>query len=168
LKIFAMAALAAFFYACNPAAAEIQSAADFFAADRAAKPVATIVATRRHNPPAELHAMVTRSAARHGVPPKLAHAVIAAESGYRCNARSRSGAKGIAQVMPATARGVGVHGDLYDCATGLEAGMRYLGAIVRQHGTGCAAVALYERGAYARPVCTAYGRKVIALKGGAP
>ena len=165
MRIFTLVALAAFFYVCNPATAEIQSAADFFSGERMAPQVNKSTERRRHKPPLELHALVTKAASRHGVPANLAHAVIAAESGYRCNARSRSGAKGIAQVMPATARGVGVHGDLYDCATGLEAGMRYLGAIVRQHGTGCAAVALYERGAYARPVCTAYGRKVIALKG---
>lgn len=157
------AALAAFFYACNPAAADLQPAADFFRGAIYSPEPKKISKTRAtHKPPADLHAMVTTAAARHGVPASLAHAVIAAESGYRCDARSRAGAKGIAQVLPATARGVGVHGNLFDCATGLEAGMRYLAAIVKRHGTGCAAVSLYNRGAHARPVCTDYGRKVLA------
>lgn len=106
--------------------------------------------------------MVTESALRHGVPPKLAHAVVMVESRYQCKARSRSNARGVMQVLPATARGVGVHGNLYDCRTGLEAGMRYLAAILRKNGTSCGAISLYNRGAHGRPVCTAYGRKVLA------
>lgn len=156
-------ALAVFFYACNTAAADLQPAADFFkGASQAVEAKGAIKARHGHKPPEEVHALVTKTAARHGVPANIAHAVIAAESGYRCDVRSRSGAKGIAQVLPATARGVGVTGNLFDCATGLEAGMRYLGAIIRQHGTSCAAVSLYNRGAYARPICTDYGRKVLA------
>lgn len=111
---------------------------------------------------AEVHKIVTEAALRHGVPPKLAHAVAKVESGYRCNARSRAGARGVMQVMPATARGVGVHGNLFECRTGAEAGMRYLAAIIRRHGVSCASISLYERGAHARPRCTAYGRKVLA------
>ena len=107
--------------------------------------------------------MVTASAHRHGVPVSVAHAIARIESRYRCNARSPSNARGVMQVLPATARGVGVHGNLYDCATGIDAGMRYLAQIIRQHGTGCAALALYNRGAYARPVCTGYGRQAVRL-----
>ena len=110
-----------------------------------------------------VHGMVTASANRHKVPARIAHAVVKTESNYNCRARSHAGAIGIMQTLPATARGVGVHGKLTDCAIGLEAGMRYLSQIVRQHGTGCAALGLYERGAYARPVCTSYGRKVVRL-----
>jgi len=111
----------------------------------------------------EVARMVTASAQRHGVPVRVAHAIATIESRYNCRARSHANARGAMQVLPATARGVGVHGNLYDCATGIEAGMRYLAQIVRQHGTGCAALGLYERGAYARPVCSKYGRKAIRL-----
>jgi soluble lytic murein transglycosylase-like protein len=140
--------------------------ADFFRKDRerlsgqsSSPPVRAGI---KRAPPPHLDRMVTDAAKRHGVPPRIAHAVIATESGYRCDARSRSGARGIAQVMPATARGVGVHGNLFDCSVGLEAGMRYLSYIIRKHGHGCAAISLYERGAYARPVCTKYGRTVLS------
>jgi soluble lytic murein transglycosylase-like protein len=107
-------------------------------------------------------AIVAQTAAKHGVPVELALAVAKVESGFRCNARSRANARGVMQVLPATARGVGVHGNLFDCRTGAEAGMRYLAAIIRRHGVNCASVSLYERGAHARPRCTAYGRKVMS------
>lgn len=110
-----------------------------------------------------IHRMVTDAAQRHGVPVAVAHAIVRVESNYNCSARSHMNARGIMQVLPATARGEGVGGNLYNCATGLEAGMRYLRKIVVAHGTSCAALSLYERGIYARPVCTGYGRKAVRL-----
>lgn len=105
---------------------------------------------------------VKDAARRHNVPPRLALAVADVESRFQCHARSRAGAKGVMQVLPRTARGVGVHGNLLDCRIGAEAGMRYLSAIIRRHGVSCASISLYNRGSHARPVCTAYGRKVLA------
>jgi hypothetical protein len=111
---------------------------------------------------------VTNAAKRNGVPVSLAHGVIRVESNYNCKAYNRSGATGIGQVKPATARSVGVYGNLKDCATGIEASMRYLKVALARGGQGCAGVSLYERGIYARPVCTSYGRKVIRMAGLAP
>lgn len=111
---------------------------------------------------ANVREIVKDSARKHNVPPRLALAVADVESRFQCHARSRAGARGVMQVMPRTARGVGVHGNLYDCRTGTEAGMRYLSNIIRQHGVSCASISLYNRGAHARPVCTAYGRKVLS------
>lgn len=110
-----------------------------------------------------LRALVTAYANKHGVPANIAHAVVQVESRYNCGATSSAGARGIMQVMPATARGVGVFGNLYNCATGLEAGMRYLRGIIAANGAHCASFGLYERGAAARPVCTRYGARVAAL-----
>lgn len=112
-----------------------------------------------------LRALIHRAAERHGLPARLIAGVIRVESGGNCRARSRAGARGAMQVLPATARGVGVGGSLYDCATGIEAGTRYLARIVRRHGTGCSALSLYERGEAAQPRCTAYGRRVLAATG---
>lgn len=108
-----------------------------------------------------LGAMVTRSAIAHGVPVRVAHAIVKVESNYSCRARSWANARGVMQVLPATARSVGVHGSLYDCRTGVEAGMRYLKKIIAAHGVSCAALGLYERGLYARPRCTAYGARAM-------
>lgn len=112
----------------------------------------------------ELHSLVDKTADRHGVPRKIAHSVVRVESAYRCKARNaKSGATGIMQVKPATARSVGVTGNLTDCKTGLEAGMRYLRLALNKGGVGCAGVSLYERGIFARPTCTGYGRKVMGM-----
>ncbi len=162
------AALAAFFIACAPASAD-ETAAEFFAkwgpqAGKIERPARQAPARQRHGkqPPAHVHQLITYKAQKHGVPVRLAHAVVSVESRYNCSARSYANARGVMQVLPATARSVGVTGNLYDCTTGAEAGMRYLAAIVRRHGVGCGAISLYNRGAHARPVCTHYGRMVLA------
>lgn len=113
----------------------------------------------------DLRAAVTASAHKHGIPPALAHGVIRVESRYDCKARNpRSSATGLMQVLPRTARGVGVNGNLHDCSTNLEAGMRYLKqAYVAANGDWCAAASLFNRGTAASPICTSYGRKVIQL-----
>lgn len=167
---YKVAALAAFFIACIPAHADEETAADFFRkwgpqSMRQAQPsrqMRTMRQPRGHQPPAHVHQLITAKAQKHGVPVRLAHAVVSVESRYNCGARSRSNARGLMQVLPATARGVGVTGNLYDCTTGAEAGMRYLSMIIRRHGTGCGAISLYNRGHAARPVCTQYGRMVLA------
>ncbi len=109
-----------------------------------------------------LKAMVTQVANQNGVPAHIAHGVIMAESRYNCKAYNRSGAAGIMQILPSTARSVGIHGSLQNCATGLQAGMKYLKLALNKGGYGCSGVSLYEKGVYARPSCTAYGRKVMA------
>lgn len=66
----------------------------------------------------------TVSASEH-VDPRLVHAVIEAESSYRPRARSPKGARGLMQLMPATARQYGVK-DSYDPKSNVEAGVRHL------------------------------------------
>lgn len=100
-----------------------------------------------------------------GVPVHIGRAVIRHESGCNPAARNkRSGATGLGQLMPNTARGLGYRGSregLHDVATNLRLSMRYLAMAIRRGGAGCAGIGLYERGVGARPVCTAYGRAVL-------
>lgn len=110
----------------------------------------------------KIHSLVTQVAKEHGVSPAFAHAVVQVESKYNCHA-AHAGAYGIMQVKSQTARGVGVIGNLRDCRTGLEAGMRYLKQAIAQHGEGCAAASAYQRGIRSRSTCTSYGRKIMAL-----
>lgn len=107
-----------------------------------------------------VRALVDRYAAKHGVPARIAHGVVRVESGYRCHVRARDGGMGLGQLMPRTARALGVRNP-FDCAQNLDGAMRYLADALRRGGHGCAGVSLYNRGTYARPVCTAYGRKVL-------
>jgi hypothetical protein len=65
---------------------------------------------------------------KHGIDPALVHAVVEAESNYRPGAKSQVGARGLMQVMPATARDLGVASAamLFDPQQNLEAGVKYL------------------------------------------
>ena len=69
--------------------------------------------------------LIAAAAATHGVDVRLVHAVIEAESNYRPRARSSKGAKGLMQLMPATARQYAVK-DPYDPKANIEAGVRHL------------------------------------------
>lgn len=112
----------------------------------------------------EIHRYVDDAARKHNVPRKIAHAVVTVESNYNCFARNkRSGALGAMQVLPTTARSVGISGNLTDCQTGIDAGMRYLKQALEKGGTTCEGVSLYERGIFANPVCSAYGQKVMRI-----
>lgn len=69
--------------------------------------------------------VIAMAAAAHGVDARLVHAVIETESNYRPRARSHKGARGLMQLMPATARQYAA-GDLYDPRTNVDAGVRHL------------------------------------------
>ena len=65
----------------------------------------------------------------HGVDARLVHALVAAESNYVARARSRKGAMGLMQLMPATARQYAVT-DPYDPKANLDAGIRHLKSLL--------------------------------------
>lgn len=69
--------------------------------------------------------LIETVALKHGVDPELVHAVVLAESNYQPRAKSPVGARGLMQVMPATAKDLGIN-NLYDPQNNLEAGVRYL------------------------------------------
>ena len=75
--------------------------------------------------PAAYRGIITRLAEAHGVDARLIHAVISVESAYRPRARSRKGARGLMQLMPATARQYGVR-NAYKETANLDAGVRHL------------------------------------------
>jgi len=75
--------------------------------------------------PAAYRDLIIRLAEAHGVDARLIHAVISVESAYRPRARSAKGARGLMQLMPATARQYGVR-NAYKEAANLDAGVRHL------------------------------------------
>lgn len=116
---------------------------------------------------AKYHKLVAKYAAAYGVPVSLAHAVIRVESNYRPGARGRAGEVGLMQIKPSTARGIGYTGSikaLYDPATNLRWGMKYLGMAHRLGGgTTCGTILKYNAGHGAKrmnPVSAAYCAKV--------
>ncbi|MDI3256492.1 MAG: lytic transglycosylase domain-containing protein [Kyrpidia sp.] len=89
--------------------------------------------------------LIDRTAARHGLNPALLRAVMMAESGGNPMARSPAGALGLMQLMPGTARALGV--DPLDPAQNLDGGARYLQSLLsRYHGNLAAALAAYNAG----------------------
>lgn len=75
---------------------------------------------------------VQELAARYDLSPALIEAVVWQESRWRAEARSAAGARGLAQLMPETARYLGVDPD--DPLANLEGGARYLRELLNRFG----------------------------------
>lgn len=76
--------------------------------------------------------LIGRVARAQGLDADLLKAVVAAESNYDPKAVSRKGAVGLMQLMPATARGMGVT-DPFHPAENLEAGARHLKRLIDKY-----------------------------------
>lgn len=92
----------------------------------------------------EFLAMAREVARRHNVPEDLFARLVQQESGWNPRAVSHKGAMGLAQLMPGTARALGV--DATDPYENLEGGARYLAAQYREFGTWRLALAAYNAG----------------------
>lgn len=92
-----------------------------------------------------LQTAVEDAAARHRLDPKLLHALVAVESSYRARAVSPVGAGGLTQLMPATARELGV-ADRFDPVANLAGGADYLARQLLRFGDVRLALAAYNAG----------------------
>jgi soluble lytic murein transglycosylase-like protein len=89
---------------------------------------------------------ITEAANRYGIPERLVTAVIRAESGFNPRAVSRKGARGLMQLMPATASTLGVRNS-FDPGENIDGGVRHLrGLIDRFPGNLPFAIAAYNAG----------------------
>ena len=95
-------------------------------------------------PDADVARLVEEAAARHGVDPGLAAAVAWQESRFRQSAVSPRGARGVMQLMPATARDLGVDPD--DLHANIDGGVGYLARQLRRFGDVRLALAAYNAG----------------------
>lgn len=84
------------------------------------------------------------AALKAGVDPDLFDALVQAESGYNPMARSSAGALGLTQLMPDTARGLGVNPLNPD--ENLAGGAKYLAQMIRRFGDARTALAAYNAG----------------------
>ncbi len=89
-------------------------------------------------------AAIDAIARRHGIDPHLLAALVWTESNFRADAVSHAGALGLAQLMPGTARGLGV--DPRDPLANLDGGARYLRAQLDAFGRVDLALAAYNAG----------------------
>ena len=87
---------------------------------------------------------IARVATEEGVPASLLGALVWSESGFDPGAVSSAGARGLTQLMPATAEGLGV--DIDDPADNLRGGARYLRQMLDRFGRADLALAAYNAG----------------------
>jgi soluble lytic murein transglycosylase-like protein len=96
--------------------------------------------------PAYLTAVIAAAAREHGVDPRLVAAVASRESAWNPNAVSRTGACGLMQLMPDTARFLGIT-NIFDPHDNLFAGVRYLRTLLDTfHGDLDLTLAAYNAG----------------------
>ncbi len=83
---------------------------------------------------AEIDAALAETAAIYPVPKSLVIAVISVESGFHPRALSPAGAKGLMQLMPYTARRVGIaESHIYEPASNILGGVRLLAVLLRHY-----------------------------------
>ena len=87
------------------------------------------------NPDAIQRLVIEEAMATPTVPPSLALAVAKVESNFRSDALSAAGARGVMQIMPATARGeFGVEPDeLWDTRLNIQLGIDFLGRLIERY-----------------------------------
>ena len=94
----------------------------------------------------QLGNIVSNISAKYNVDEKLVNAVIRQESGFNTKAKSKAGAMGLMQLMPATARGLGVK-DPYNPVQNIEGGVKYLSNLLKKYnGNIVLALAAYNAG----------------------
>jgi len=91
-------------------------------------PVKETVSLRRST---LLSPIIRRAAAQYEVDPALVRAIIFAESGYNPYAVSKRGAMGLMQLMPSTAKAMGVE-DCFDPEHNIDGGVKYFKKLVNQ------------------------------------
>lgn len=96
--------------------------------------------------PDNLKPLIERAATEHGIESELLDALVQTESNYDPAAVSNKRAVGLTQLMPDTARGLGVT-NVFDPAQNLRGGAKYLAQMLKQFdGDQVKAIAAYNAG----------------------
>ncbi|MBL8060931.1 MAG: lytic transglycosylase domain-containing protein [Chthonomonas sp.] len=96
-------------------------------------------------PGGEIRSLIVEAANAEGVEPALLEALVSVESNFNPGAVSKSGAQGLTQLMPGTARALGVQ-DPFDPVQNLRGGAKYLRQMLGKYGDLSKALAAYNAG----------------------
>jgi len=111
-----------------------------------APPATSPAAPRIAQSPGPYRDLIRAAAARHDLAPELVESVIRVESNFEARAVSPKGARGLMQLMPATAAKLGVR-NAFDGRQNIEGGVRHLRHLVDRYGGNLAlALAAYNAG----------------------
>jgi soluble lytic murein transglycosylase-like protein len=109
--------------------------------------------------------LIVKHARANGVPVDLARAVVRTESRFNAEATGQAGEIGLMQIKLATARGMGYRGSargLYDPATNIRWGMKYLGKARKlAGGSQCGTLSRYNGGHGTKRMIRGYCKKVM-------
>jgi soluble lytic murein transglycosylase-like protein len=121
------------------------------------------IVNRLQPKPAKLtlfHQVITDISKKYGVDPELVEAIISVESGFNTNAISVKGARGLMQLMPATAMRYGMKNtqELHIPAKNIDMGVRHLKDLLNLHnGQVSLAIASYNAG---QGAVAKYGQRI--------
>jgi soluble lytic murein transglycosylase-like protein len=111
-----------------------------------ATPSVHITTEKLNIPSKNLDELIENTARKFGVDPNLIRSVIKHESNFKTTAESHAGAQGLMQLMPATARSLGVTNP-FDPIQNVEAGTKYLKMMLDKYdGNQKLALAAYNAG----------------------
>jgi hypothetical protein len=109
-------------------------------------PVSSSTSTPTVASTTDVHQLLSRAGAQHNIDIELLASVVKAESGGRTNAVSRTGARGLMQLMPSTAQQLGVS-DAFRADQNIAGGSTYLDQLLtRYHDNLAFALAAYNAG----------------------
>lgn len=100
-----------------------------------------------HKVTVDIAPLIEKYAEKHSVDPYLIRAIMKTESNFRPYAVSPCGAVGLMQLMPETARSLGVR-DFFDPEQNIEAGTKYIKGLLLRLKSTTLAIAAYNAGPY--------------------